>query len=181
MKVFSIALLMVAASLSLAGGHGRQGHNFQNPTPLKGMEYLIGDWAGTQKFVPAGDGPTEGAATAHISKAIANRYIEERLSTKIIGRKASDTRHFMIYDSKAGKYRAWWFNDTAVGPTEFAGDAHGNQIVLESIPKATGPGPGTTLRATYTKLSATKYSLKLEVHLEDHWRELFTTTYKKKG
>jgi hypothetical protein len=97
------------------------------------------------------------------------------LSTTMPGRKPTDTRHFISYDPKSGKYTAWWFTDTSTGPLEFEGDLADGKLVLLSKPLANG----AILRATYSG-SDGKLTYLLEMKNGEEWQRLFTTTYTKK-
>ncbi|HTQ09345.1 MAG TPA: DUF1579 family protein [Fimbriimonadaceae bacterium] len=170
MKVFLCMLAALAVVLSAA-----QQHDLKPADALKSLAFMKGDWAGTQNFNTQGGPALSGDATNHIDDAIGGRYLCEMLSTTMTGRKPTDTRHFISYDPKTGKYTAWWFTDTSVGPLEFEGDLTDGKLVLLSK-----PGSPTTFRATYSSPDPTTLTYTLEMQQDGTWTRLFTTTYKRK-
>ena len=142
---------------------------------LNKLAFMQGNWAGKQNFNTDGGPAMVGDATDRIELWIAGKYLCEMLSTTLPGRKPTDTRHFISFDKQAGKYSAWWFNDTSTHPTQFSGDLTGNKLVLMS--EANGPGP--VLRATYETPSANTLTFLLEMKQGDAWTSLFLTTYTK--
>lgn len=175
MKALLTTLLTLVAISALA-----QQHDLKPADALKNLDFMKGDWVGKQDFNTQGGTAMTGDATNHINDAIGGRYLCEMLSTSLPGRKPTDTRHFISFDSKAGKYKAWWFTDTSVGPMEFEGDLTGGKLVLLTKPMVTGAGAGTVLRATYEKPADGKLTYMLEMLRDGAWTRLFTTTYSKK-
>lgn len=137
---------------------------------------MAGEWRGSQTF-NTGGAPMSGDAVDHVGKAIGGRYIEERLSTTLPGRKPSDTRHLLTYDPTQKHFRAWWFNDSSVGAMELAGDLDGSKLVLVSKPTDTGSPAPVVFRATYERVDGSHLGYKLEIQTGDTWRELFHTVY----
>ncbi len=145
------------------------------PSPLEGLAFMKGDWAGKQNFNNPGGPAMVGDATDRIEIGIGGRYLCETLSTTMPGRMPTDTRHFISFDTQSGTYNAWWFNDTGIRPTEFTGELSENKLVLTS--KSSGPGP--VLRATYQSPSKGTLTFLLEMKQGDTWTRLFLTTYSK--
>ena len=96
------------------------------------------------------------------------------------GRKPSDTRHLVTFDPKSKTYRAWWFNDSSVGPMELEGTLSGNKLVLLSKPTLTGNGKMSEFRATYDGSTARRLIYTLELKNGETWQLLFTSKYEKK-
>jgi hypothetical protein len=140
------------------------------------LAFLQGDWAGKQDFNTGGGAAMVGDATDRIAAGIAGKYVCETLSTTLLGRKPTDTRHFISFDKGTGKYTAWWFNDTSYHPMALTGDLTGNKLVLASDGSA-----GPVLRATYETPNANTLTFLLEMKTGDGWNRLFLTTYKKAG
>ncbi len=157
-----------------------QQHDLKPAEALKALAFMKGDWTGKQEFNTQGGPPMSGNATNRIDDAIGGRYLCEMLSTTMPGRKPTDTRHFISYDPKSGKYTAWWFTDTSTGPLTFEGDLVGNKLVLNTKPMDSAAGPGTVLRATYESPAADTLTYTLEMQRQGEWTRLFTTTYKRK-
>lgn len=162
-------LLLLLPTLSFA-----QTHDIPAAEAMKALEFMKGSWVGTQEF-NTGAAAMVGDATNKIEEAIGGRYLEERLSTTLPGRKPTDTRHLVTFDPKSGTYRAWWFNDTSVAPQEFEGKLEGGKLVLTSKPTASG----AVLRATYEAPAANKLTFKLEMKQGENWQLLFTSAYGK--
>ncbi|HWD40627.1 MAG TPA: DUF1579 family protein [Fimbriimonas sp.] len=133
---------------------------------------MKGRWVGKQEF-NTGGAPMVGEATDNVAEAIGGRYLEEKLSTSLPGRKASDTRHFLTFDEKSGKYRAWWFNDTSVAPTELSGELKDGKLILMTEDNGKSP----VLRATYEKVSDSQFKWTLAMKRGADWQELFHTVY----
>ena len=106
---------------------------------LNKLSFMQGNWAGKQNFNTNGGEAMVGDATDRIELGIAGKYLCETLSTTLPSRKPTDTRHFISYDKQAGRYTAWWFNDTSSHPTLLSGDLAGSKLVLTS--DAAGAGP----------------------------------------
>jgi hypothetical protein len=169
---FLVSVLLAASGLFASG----QQPAAQQAEALSKLAFMQGDWAGKQDFNTDGGPAIVGEATDRIELGIAGKYICEMLSTTLPGRKPTDTRHFISYDAKAGKYTAWWFNDTSYHPTALIGDLQGSKLVLMSDPSE----PGQVLRATYESPAADKLTFLLEMKNGDAWTRLFLTTYSKK-
>ena len=156
-----------------------QSHNLKPAEALKKLEFMKGEWSGVQNFNPEVGASAPGQAKNTISDAIGARYLCEMLSTTLPGRKPTDTRHFITFDSKSQVFKAWWFTDTSVGPMEFEGSVDGTKLVLLNKPIPTATGPGTTLRATYENASPDKLTYTVEMKTQAGWTRLFTTSYSK--
>lgn len=175
MKAVLFMLVALTAALTSA-----QQHDLKPADALKMLAFMRGNWAGKQDFNTQGGPAMSGHATNHIDEVIGGRYLCEMLSTTMPGRKPTDTRHFISYDPKSGKYTAWWFTDTSVGPMEFEGDLAGSKLILQTKPMVTGAGPGTVLRATYESPADGKLTYMLEMQRNGKWTRLFTTTYSRR-
>jgi len=169
------ALFCIFAALAALTAIAQQ-HDLKSADALKSLAFMKGDWAGKQDFNTQGGPPMSGDAANHIDDAIGGRYLCEMLSTTMPGRGPSDTRHFISFDPKIGKYTAWWFTDTSIGPLEFEGDLSDGKLVLLSK-----PGSPTKFRATYATPTADTLTYTLEMQRDGTWTRLFTTTYKRKG
>ena len=171
MKFFVCILLAVSAAPAF-----NQQPSTQPADALSKLKFMQGDWTGKQVFNTDGGAAMVGDATDRVELGIAGKYLCEMLSTTLAGRKPTDTRHFISYDQKTGKYTAWWFNDTSYHPTALTGEFAGSKLVLMS--DSTAPGP--VLRATYERPSASTLTFLLEMKNGDKWTRLFLTTYTKK-
>lgn len=168
-------LVWVLLASSGVPAFGQQ-QTMQPADALNKLSFMQGEWAGKQVFNTNGGAAMVGDATDRVELGIAGKYICEMLSTTLPSRKPTDTRHFISYDQKTGKYTAWWFNDTSYHPTALTGDVTGSKFVLTSEPSA----PGPALRATYESASQDKLTFLLEMKNGDNWTSLFLTTYSKK-
>jgi Protein of unknown function (DUF1579) len=155
-----------------------QGHGVPLSDNLKSIAFLKGDWKGKQDFNTNGGPTMVGDAADLIQDAIGGRYLEERLTTVLPGRSPSDTRHFITFDPKANKFKAWWFNDASVGAMQLEGISGGTTLVLMSLPNPDSP-KATIFRATYQKISDSKLDYTLEIKAGDSWQKLFRTEYSK--
>jgi hypothetical protein len=123
-----------------------------------------------------------GEATDHVEVAVGGRYLAEVLATTLPGRKPTDSRHFISFDPASGKYVAWWFNDTSIGPSAFEGELTGRTFVLTTKETPAGGAARAVLRATYETPAEGALTYKLEMQAKDGtWTRLFTTTYKRKA
>ena len=172
MKFLAGFLLLVGAAL----GYGQHQDPQATDALSKVAALMQGDWAGKQDFDTGGGPAMVGDATDRIELGIAGKYLCETLSTTLPGRKPTDTRHFISYDTKSGKYTAWWFNDTSYHPTALTGDLTGNKLALMSDPSA----PGPVLRATYESPKADTLTYQVEMKNGETWTRLFLTTYAKR-
>ena len=167
-------------ALILALTVGQHAGSIKPPAAMEQIAWMKGEWTGRQDF-NTGGAPMMGDATNHVEDAIGGRYLEERLSTSLPGRKPSDTRHMITFDPTSQTYKAWWFNDTLVGPMELQGKIEEGKLVLTG--KAAGQaGQGRNLRATYAHMreaDAETLTFTLEMDQDGHWFRLFTTTYKR--
>ena len=132
--------LLLAAAVTI------QQHGIEPQKAMEQIAWMKGEWAGKQEFNTDDAPPMVGDATNRIEEAIGGRYLEERLSTTLPGRKPTDTRHMITFDPATQTYRAWWFNDTSVAPTEFEGKIEDGKLVLFSKPRAP---QSPRMRATY--------------------------------
>lgn len=167
--------IVLLASISTAIGAVSQGHDTLSGAGMSDIGFLKGGWHGKQNFNTQGGPPMVAEIADQISDAVGGRYLEEKLATTLPGRAPTDVRHFITYDPKAKLYRAWWFNDTSVGPMEFEGTLSGHKLVMQT--KA-GTGPNT-FRATYDASAADALSYTFELQTPNGWRQLFTASYSK--
>lgn len=172
MRTNLAALILLCASFCAA-----QTHDVKPPEALKKLDFMIGSWVGKQDFNTQGGPAMVGEATNKIEEAIGGRYLEERLSTTLPGRKPTDTRHYISFDPKTNTYKAWWFNDTSVTPSEFEGTLEGTKLVMTSKPTASG----AVLRVIYDGAGVDMLTLTLEMKQGEGWMRLFTSTYKMKA
>jgi len=169
MKISFSVFVLATVSIAAAQGHGNEA-----PKQLSSLDFLIGNWSGKQNFNNPG-AALVGDITVKVH-SFGGRYVEESLSTVLPGRKPTETHHFISFDAKTNKFRAWWFNDTSSTPTELEGDLTGNQLVLLSHPS--NPN-APVMRATYDKVSDKAINYKLEMKAGDAWQELFHNSYSK--
>ena len=149
---------------------------------LNKLAFMKGEWAGQQEFNTQGGPAMTGEATDRVEVAVGGRYLSEVLATTLPGRKPSDSRHFISFDPASGKFVAWWFNDTSIGPSAFEGELAGTTLVLTTKEAAAGAATRTILRATYETPAEGTLTYKLEMQGKDGaWTRLFTTTYKRKA
>ncbi len=175
MKALTITFVACIAALGTITAASAQNHDLKPAEALQKLSFMKGNWTGKQDFnIP--NGKMVGEASNQIDDAIGGRYLCEMLSTTISGRKPTDTRHFITYDAKAGKFKAWWYTDTSVGPMEFEGDLVGESLVLTTKPMEGRP----ILRASYATPSAKTLTYTLEMKQGTDWTKLFVTTYTKK-
>ncbi|MDR3688353.1 MAG: DUF1579 family protein [Fimbriimonas sp.] len=172
--VISFVLLGIA-SLAVAQG----GHDSKAADALKKLSVLEGDWKGKQNFNNPGGPAMVGDITLHAHAVIGGRYFEELLSTSLPGRKPTDSRHYIGFDSAAGKFKAWWFNDTSNIPMQLEGTLDGNKLVLMTSPGPDGTIAGPTFRATYDFASDHALNYVLELKTGEDWRALFHSNYTK--
>lgn len=162
--------LFALAPLVLALGHQ---HGSPAAAAMAKVQFLVGDWKGTQTF-NIGPGQTmSGLATDFAESAVGGRFIEEHLSTTLEGRKPTDTRHMLGFDPKTGHYVAYWFNDTSPTAMIFDGVLDGSKLVL------TGKGGPMTLRFTYDGSMPDKLTLTFETSTGGAWQKQFTSVYTK--
>ena len=174
MKFLACVLFALSGAFAVAQQPAGQS-TVQPADALARLAFMQGDWAGKQNFNTNGGPAMVGDATDSVAMGIAGKYLCEMLSTTLPGRKPTDTRHFLSFDKQAGKYTAWWFNDTSYHPTLLTGELTGNKLVL--ISDASGSGP--VLRATYESPTPDKLTFQLEMKSGDSWTSLFVTTYLK--
>src|SRR5579862_4140592 len=147
------------ASLAVIVASGGQGHDAKPEDAMQGVSFLVGNWKGKQVFTTP-TGSLVGTATDHAEWAVGKRFIEEHLSTTLLNRAPTDTRHMLAYDAKAGKYVAYWFNDTSSLPMVLTGKLEGSKLVLSSTPSsASGAPPRPSLRFTYDGSKPNEMSL----------------------
>jgi len=173
MKTIFAVTLLATASLAAA-----QGHDVKPADALKEISFITGEWKGKQDFNTNGGAPMVGDIVVHSSAVVGGRYIEELLSTTLPGRKPTDSRHYIGFDPKTNKYKAWWFNDTGNVPTVLEGVLDGNKLVLLSAPNPNGKG-GPVLRATYDKVSDNAMNYVLEMQSDGKWTALFHNSFTK--
>jgi hypothetical protein len=173
MKTILSSILVASTAFAAA-----QGHDVKPADALKQISFLEGEWKGKQEFNNPGGAAMVGDIVVHAKAVVGGRYIEELLSTTLPGRKPTDSRHFIGYDAKANKYKAWWFNDTSNVPMQLEGVLEGNKLVLLSSPGPDGTG-GPVFRATYDKVSDNAMNYVLELQTGNSWRALFHNSYSK--
>jgi hypothetical protein len=170
-KSLACLLFALTAASALA-----QGHDLKTPEALQKLAFMKGNWVGKQDFNTGGD-PMVGDVTNMIEEVIGGHYFEEHLSTTLSGRKPTDTRHYITFDAKSQTFKAWWFNDTTVAPTEFEGNLTDKHLEMLSKPNANG----VVMRVTYDAPADNKLTYKLEMKQGNDWQLLFTTTYARKS
>jgi len=171
--------LFASAILALTVNPTAQGHDVKPADALQQIAFLAGDWKRKQEFNTQGGAAMVGDITVKATQAVGNRFIEELLSTTLPNRKPTDSRHYIGFDPKAQKYKAWWFNDTSNVPMQLEGSLDGNKFILLTSPNPDGTPAARTLRATYEKVSDSELNYTLEMQTPDGWQALFHNHLKK--
>ena len=167
--------IVLLAQISTVVAATAQGHGTLTGAGMADIAFLKGAWHGKQNFNTQGSAPMVADITNHISDAVGGRYLEEKLATTLPGQNPTDSRHFITFDTKTKVYRAWWFNDTSVGPMELEGTLTGHKLVMQ-----TKEGTGkNTFRATYDGSAPESLNYTFELQTPTGWRQLFTENYSK--
>jgi len=112
---------------------------------------------------------------------LGGRFMRGMVTYDMGGMKMSGMQ-LQTYDADAKKWKVWWFDSMSAQPVEMTGDMNGTTCVLESKPmKMTGMEGESVFRATYTKVSDTEFTMKLEMKDGDKWSPMIEETMKKKG
>ena len=173
MKTIATILIIICTGLALAQGHGEN----QPSAKLDELSFLIGNWSGKQNF-QMNDGQTMAAdITLSVSKEVGGRYIQEKSVTTMPGGGTGEAIHMLAFDSKLGRYKVWWFNDTAVDPQMLSGALYGDKLVMMSEPKPGSKRP--EMKATYAKMGDDHFTYTLQMKQGTDWRTLFVTDYHK--
>lgn len=172
MNAFALAPLFL-------GMTGAAQHETPPADAMGQLAFMTGKWKGKQTFL-IGDGKTMvGDATDDAEFAVGKRFIEERLSTTLPGRSATDTRHMLGFDKKTGKYVAYWFNDTSSLPMVLTGNLDGQKLTLSTASTATPSPTARTLRFTYDGSTPNELTLSFEMQTAGTWQLLFKSVYSK--
>ncbi len=167
------ALALLTFLLTVACVLAQSGHDLQPVEAMKALAFMEGDWKGRHIFnAPT---PTELDVKASIHAAVGGRYLEDVFVTTREDGTKSDVRHLLTFDPAIQKFRAWWFNNTSLGPTELVGEFSNGKLILESKAGQSGP----PVRGTYEKVSDTQLGYKVEAKMGEQWRELLHTVFTK--
>lgn len=151
------------------------------PDEMKQTDYLVGHWEGTMKM-PTGPGTDMSMkGTIDVDKVLGGRYVREM--HKFTGGGMGDMSGMLMltYDPVAKNWSGWWFDSTAPGAMEMAGQQTGNATVMTSKPTKMAGQTDMVMRSTWTKLSDTKVSFKLEIQEGDKWTVFMSGDFEKKG
>jgi len=174
--MMKIPLLSGLALLSAIAG--AQAHGTPASPSIRALNFILGDWHGTQVFNAKLAGrPMSAKMELHAKRIIGDRYVEEQITATLPGRPPSDVRHLATFSTQANALQSWWFDDANVGPLAMTGNLDGKNVVLMSHPAEGSKAP--VLRATYMPKSKTEFSFKLEMKMGPTWTELFVTDYQR--
>lgn len=174
MKISACIALAAVAAIAAAQDHG-----FPVPSSLRAANFLVGKWVGQMEFVFGAKGLVAEVVTT-TTPAVGGRYIEERLRVSLPGRPESETLHMLSYDERENLFKAWWFNDTMVGPLTLHGSMQGDKLVLTSDPTHGAGVPNTVFRVTYTNISADEFTYEMEFNRGTEWTKQFKAKYVRK-
>jgi hypothetical protein len=125
-------------------------------------------------------GGAEAEAVMTTETVLNGRFVRSMHSYTIPGLGELTGMHIRTFDPMAKTWRSWWYDSTSPVAMEMTGSTDGKTMVSLSKPTEV-PGMGTIeMRETFTKVSDTEISTKLEMKEGEGWSPAFDITYKKK-
>lgn len=164
-------IVWIGLSASMAFG---QGHVEATKSSATKLAFLVGAWTGRQNFNNPNGKPMVATVTTTIAPVVGGRFLQETINGVLPGRPAFQTVHMMTCDDATGECRAWWFNDTSRGPSEYVGKVDGDVLTMTSVAKSEG---APKLRVTYAKVAGHGLKYRLEMQQGSDWTKLFETDY----
>ncbi|MBS1714618.1 MAG: DUF1579 family protein [Armatimonadetes bacterium] len=181
MKLRTCLLPLVAAVALVTQASAQGAPSMAAPDEMKALAYLTGTWTGKMKMYGMGPEPMEAESQMVCESILGGRFMRGMVTYDMGGMKMSGMQ-LQTYDADAKKWKVWWFDSMSAQPVEMTGDMKGDTCVLESKPmKMTGMEGESVFRATYTKVSDTEFTMKLEMKDGDKWSPMIEETMKKKA
>jgi hypothetical protein len=178
MKSIFVATMLLSASAFA-------GQGMQMPPPPKELSkasFFMGKWVGTEKVHGMGGSPVAAKGSMTGKKMLDNRYIQS-MHTMDMGKAGKmEGMHLLSYDSMKKQFMAYWFDSSSPGVMEMSGNFQGNQLVMISKPtEIPGMPAPMVMRATWTKVSNSKLTFKLDSKDGAKWVPMIEGSYRKVG
>ena len=175
MKRLSLLALAFYPLVSISQDAGMP--SMEAPAEMQSMAYLVGKWKGKMTMQMMGD--TELEASMITEMVLGGRYVRSMHAYTFPGMGELTGMHIRTYDAAAKTWRSWWFDSTSPVAMVMTGNTDGKTMVSVSSPTEM-PGMGTiVMRETFTKVSDTEITTKLEMKEGDGWSPAFTISYTK--
>lgn len=149
------------------------------PKEINHLKFFIGKWRGDVSFYFGGT-ESKGTSTMTAKLGIGGRYVEgdHTYSNKQMG--TMHGKQLMSYNPSKKQMFGYWFDSAAPEAMEMWGNFNGNKLVMISKPTPMeGMPQPLVMRATYTKHSATRFDLVLEMKMGGEWTPMLKGTYRK--
>ena len=178
MKSILVATLLLSASAFA-------GQGMQIPPPPKELakaNFFVGKWAGPMKLYGMGSAPMTVKGSMSGKKTLDNRYIQSMHLMDMGKSGKMEGMHLLSYDPMKKQFMAFWFDSSAPGVMEMAGNFQGNQLIMVSKPtEIPGMPAPMVMRATWTKVSNSKLTFKLQSKDGDKWTPMIEADFRKVG
>lgn len=133
------------------------------------LEFLMGEYSGTQTLYPPGGSPVTYKAFCHVSREVCERFIKIELYADIPDHGIESFTSFLTYSPTKRCYQKWLFSSSAEEPLHMSGNFEGGQLVMVSDPWNM-PWGLQRLRGTFTSQSEESFKYLAEIWEPDGYK-----------
>jgi hypothetical protein len=152
-----------------------QAPNMSIPAEVKKLDWLLGEWSGTIKWVMPG---MEGSGPMNLKNNWEGQFLKCSTVTEAEGMKMTEESYFG-WNAEKKQYDCWTFTNFAPTPRRDSGHLTGDRLVMTSEPWEIS-GEKIEGRGTMTKNSPTELGFLLEFKMEGKWVKAAEGILKKK-
>jgi len=116
---------------------------------LRKLEFLAGDYSGTQTLYPPGGLAISYEASCSITREACERFVKVEFFAEVPGLGVESFTAFVTFSSAQGCYKMWLFSSHAEEPLHMTGDFTEGRLVMISEPWSM-PWGLQRLRGTFT-------------------------------
>jgi hypothetical protein len=116
---------------------------------LRRLEFLAGEYQGTQTLYPPGGKRVSYDAQCTVSREACERFVKIEFFAEVPQLGIESFTAFLTYSTRKDCYEMWLFSSSAEEPLHMSGDFDGRQLVMISDPWSM-PWGLQRLRGTYT-------------------------------
>lgn len=174
MKVFAWLALSTLCATSFC-----QQLTKEHRASVSALNFLIGTWSGKVHFSAPGTDDVD--ATLKATPAVGRHYVQCEESMLFPG-VPQEKLILLTYDSRAGLYESWAFNDMGAGTTKLSGSFEGDVLTLTSPAVLNAKGQNIAYREVYSVTkprqgAKPQFTYELQAKLDDVWRTSYTITF----
>ena len=180
MKTLAILVSTVLLSGMALAQENTQMPDMKPPKEIEKFQPFLGTWKGKEKhFEPGNNTPIEVDSTVTNTMVLGGHFMRGEYKTSMPGFGEFSGLLMTSYDPATKKYVMYWFDSMSNTGMKGESTSAGPSWVFVSE-EVDMPGMGKTkMRVTTTTVSATSYTMTVEMQMGEGWHKFLDATYTK--